>query len=105
MRNHSALVLWSYISMYSYEEQAQKAVLALETTIYAELKLKELETAIKKDLWVMHSPASLAVCFRRPNEKILRKFCLSGHRLHVHCWGVAPVRPHLCHGWSYKIKD
>ena len=78
---HSALVLWSYISTYSYEEQARKAIQALETAIYAEKKLKELEIYTKQDLRVMHSPSSLAVCFKRPNEKILRKFCLSGQWL------------------------
>ena len=80
---HSALVLWSYISMYSYEEQARKAIEALETAIYAEEKLKELETETKQELWVMHSPSSLAICFKRPNEKILRKFCLCGHWLQI----------------------
>ena len=82
---HSALVLRSYISTYSYEEQARKAVQALEIAIYAEhvQKLKKLEADIKQDLWVMHSPPSLAVCFKRPNEEILRKFCLSGHWLNI----------------------
>ena len=50
---HSALVLWSYISMYSYDEQVQMAVEAEETALYAEKKLKELEAEIHKDLWVM----------------------------------------------------
>ena len=80
---HSALVLWSYISTYSYEEQVRKAVEALEIAIYTEQKLKKLEVDIKQDLWVMHSPSSLAVCFKRPNEEILRKFCLSGHWLNI----------------------
>ena len=80
---HSALVLWSYISTYSYEDQARKAVQALATGIYAEQKLKKLEADIKQDLWIMHSPSSLAVCFKRPGEEILRKFCLSGHWLSI----------------------
>ena len=80
---HSALVLWNYISTYSYEEQTKKAVKALEIAIYTEQKLKTLEANIKQDLWVMHSPSSLAVCFKRPNEEILRKFCLSGHWLNI----------------------
>ena len=80
---HSALVLWSYISMYSYDEQVKMAVEAEETALYAEKKLKELEAEIHEDLWVMHAPASLAVCFKRPNESILRKYCLSGHWLHI----------------------
>ena len=80
---HSAIVLWSYISTYSYEEQARKVVQALEIAIYAEQKLKKLEADIKQDLWVMHSPSSLAVCFKQPNEEILRKFCLCSHWLNI----------------------
>ena len=80
---HSALVIWSYISTYSYEEQARKAVEALEIALYAEQKLRKLEGDIKKDLWVMHSQSSLAVCFRRPSENILRRYCLSGHWLYI----------------------
>ena len=80
---HSAIVLWSYISMYSYDKQVKMAVEAEETALYAEKKLKELEAEIQKDLWVMRAPASLAVCFKRPNESILRKYCLSGHWLNI----------------------
>ena len=80
---HSALALWSYISTYSYEEQARRAIEALESALYAEQRLKELEAEIKQDLWVMHSPSSLAVRFKRPNEKISRKYCLSGCWLHI----------------------
>ena len=80
---HSALALWSYISTYSYEEQARRAIEALKTAIYAEQKLKELEADIKQDLWVMHSPASLAVGFKRPNARILGKYRIAGHSLHV----------------------
>ena len=80
---HSALVLWSYISTYSYEEQAKKAITALEIAIYTEEKLKELESEIKTSLWVMRSPSSHAVCFKRPNEQIMRKYTLSGQRLHI----------------------
>ena len=50
--------------MYSYDKQVKMAVEAEETALYAEKKLKELETEIKQDLWVMHAPASLAVCFK-----------------------------------------
>ena len=59
------------------------AVEAEETALYAEKKLKELGAEIKQNLWVMHAPASLAVCFKRPNESILRKYCLSGHWLNI----------------------
>ena len=56
---------------------------AEETALYAEKKLKDLGAEIKQDLWVMRAPASLAVCFKRPNESILRKYRLSGHWLHI----------------------
>ena len=80
---HSALALWSYISTYSYEEQARRAIEALKTAIYAEQKLKELEADIKQDLWVMHSPASLAVGFKRPNARILGKYHITGSSLYI----------------------
>ena len=80
---HSALALWSYISTYSYEEQAKRAIEALNTAIYAEQKLKELEADIKQDLWIMHSPASLAVGFKRPNARILKKYHITGCSLNV----------------------
>ena len=70
---HSALVLWSYISMYSYDKQVKMGVEAEETALYAEKKLKDLGAEIKQDLWVMRAPASLAVCFKRPNESYLEK--------------------------------
>ena len=69
--------------MYSYDKQVKMAVEAEETALYAQKKLKELEAKIKQDLWVMRAPASLAVCFKRPNESILRKYRLSGHWLHI----------------------
>ena len=77
---HSALVLWTYISTYSFEEQARRAVEALKMALHVKQKLKELEAEIKQDLKVRHSPSSLGVCFKRPNERILRK-----HHLCV-CW-------------------
>jgi histidine decarboxylase len=80
---HSALALWSYISTYSYEEQARRAIEALKTAVYAEQKLKELEADIKQDLWVMHSPASLAVGFKRPNAWVLDKYHITGSSLCV----------------------
>ena len=73
---HSAIALWTYISTLSYDEQARRAVEALKMAFHVEQKLKELEAEIKRDLWIMHSPSSLAVGFKRPNERISRKYCL-----------------------------
>ena len=78
---HSVIVLWSYISTHSYEEQAKKAITALEIAVYTERKLKELESEIKQKLWVMRAPASLAVCFKRPSQKIMIKYSLAGQWL------------------------
>ena len=61
---HSVLLLWSYISMYDYEEQAKIAVTALDIAAYSVQKLKELELEIKQDLCIIHSPSSMAVCFK-----------------------------------------
>ena len=80
---HSALVLWSYISTYSYDKQVKMAVEAEEIALYAEKRLKELEDELQQDLWILHAPASLAVCFKRPSDSILRKYRLSGHWLHI----------------------
>lgn len=80
---HSVLLLWSYISMYDYEEQAKIAVTALNIAAYSVQKLKELELEIKQDLRIIHSPSSMAVCFKRPHERIMRKYSLSGHWLHI----------------------
>ena len=57
---HSALVLWSYISTYSYEDQARKAAESLNVAVYAEESLKKLEAEIGEDLWVTYSPSSLS---------------------------------------------
>ena len=54
---------------YSYEEQVKMAGEAEETALYAEKKLKELEAEIQQDLWVLRAPASLAVCFKRLNDR------------------------------------
>ena len=80
---HSVLLLWSYISMYDYKEQAKVAVTALNTAAYSAQKLKELELGLKQNLRIIHSPASMAVCFKRPSERIVRKYSLSGHWLHI----------------------
>ena len=67
--------------MYSYEEQVKMAAEAKETALYVKKKLKELEAEIQQDLWVLRAPASLSVCFKRPNDMIVRKYYLSGHSL------------------------
>ena len=80
---HSVLLLWSYISMYNYEEQAKVAVTALNIAAYTVQKLKELELELKQNLRIIYSPSSMAVCFKRPHERITRKYSLSGHWLHI----------------------
>ena len=67
---HSAIALWTYISTLSYDEHARRAVEVLRMVLHVELKLNELEAEIKTDLWIMHLQFSLAVVFKRPNERI-----------------------------------
>ena len=102
---HSALVLWSYIGTYSYEDQARKAAESLNVAVYAEESLKKLEAEIGEDLWVTHSPSSLAVCFKQPSEKILRKFCLSGHWLNIDGMWRQYVHIYLMDGVTRAIID
>lgn len=76
------------------------AVEAEETACHAEKKLKELEAEIQQDQWVICAPASLAVCFKQPNDSILRKYshwlCIDGEwRQYVHIYvmvGVARLK-------------
>lgn len=74
--SHSALILWSYISTHPYEAQVKMVLAALETASYATQRLRELEAELGLDLWIMHLPASLAVCFRLPNRSIREKYSL-----------------------------
>ena len=74
---HTALVLWNYLSTHSYQDQAELAVRAVETVLYFVRKLREVEDAIGQDLWIIHAPASLAVCFKRPSPEVREKFSLS----------------------------
>ena len=80
---HSVLVLWSYISTYSYEEQGKIALTALSVACYAVEKLKGLECELNMNLGIIHSPASMAVCFKQPCDNIMKKYSLSGHWLHI----------------------
>ena len=80
---HSSVALWLYISTYSYEQQADRAVEALKMAVYVEEKLKKLQREIKRNLLVFHSLSSLAVRFKKPNEIISRKYCLCGSWLFI----------------------
>ena len=74
---HSALVLWAYISTNDYQKQANKAMTEQDTVLYATRRLKDVEAEVQQDLWVIHSPASLAVCFKKPNKSIMEKYSLT----------------------------
>ena len=102
---HSVLVLWSYISTYSYDNQALVAITALNIAFYAEQKLKELELELKQSLGIIHSPASLAVCFKRPNERISQKYSLSGHWLLIDGQWYQYVHIYITNGVTTSIID
>ena len=80
---HSALVLWTYISTHPYEKQMKKALIADETAAYAEKRFRALEVELPQDLWVMRSPASVAICFKLPNKALIRKYSLSSNWLYI----------------------
>jgi histidine decarboxylase len=70
------VVLWSYCSSNSYDQQVDSIVYCLNLAKYAHCKMKELEAELKDDLYVYRAPASLAVLFKRPNDVIVNKFTL-----------------------------
>jgi histidine decarboxylase len=72
----SPVVLWSYCSSNSYDQQIDSIVYCLNLAKYAHCKMKELEAELKDDLYVYRAPASLAVLFKRPNDVIVNKFTL-----------------------------
>ena len=79
----SALLLWTYISTYSYEAQVKMAVHCVELAQYTVTKLKELEKDLQQDLWVSRSPASLSVLFKKPCADVCLKYSLPSHVLRI----------------------
>ena len=80
---HTSLLLWLYISRNSFDSHVSRITRALKLVDYAIQKLKGLELELQEDLYILHSPLSLAICFRQPNEHITHKFKLASQSLAV----------------------
>ena len=80
---HSSVAMWSYISRNSYDTQVAAVLKCLQTVKYAVKRLTELQEKIGIDLWVMNTPPSLSVVFRRPKSHIVHKYSLSISNLFI----------------------
>jgi histidine decarboxylase len=96
----SALILWQFAAVMSYEDQMERIIHCQAIAEYAEQELRKLGERIGIDLWVQRTPLSLAVLFRKPNKKIAAKYSLSTQKepspedpstlrdyAHVYCMG------------------
>lgn len=96
----SALILWQYAAVMSYDAQMERAIHCQKIAEYAEQELQKLEERLGIDLWIQRTPLSLAVLFRRPSKKIAAKYSLSTQKerspedpnelrdyAHVYCMG------------------
>lgn len=89
----SCVVLWTYISTHSYNDQVKKVLHCLDLTKYAYTKLKKLEEDLGKDLWVTHSHKySLCVLFHKPCHEIVSKYVLCCEKLLVNDGDVLKER-------------
>ena len=79
----STLIWWTYISTHDYEAQVKKLIHCLELTIYAKDQLTKVEEDRGRceDLWISHSPLSLSVRFKKPNDDIVYKYTLANETL------------------------
>ena len=72
----STLVLWTFISTHSYDKQVKMIAGCLQLAEYVVERLKVLEKEISTELWIHCSTLSLAVVFRKPNDKLIYKYSL-----------------------------
>ena len=91
----SAMILWSYCSSASYDKQVEAILHCLQLAQYTEKKLQKLEEELKMNLYVSRAQTSLAVLFKKPSEKIVRKFTLCCNNL----WINGEYR-HYCHVYA-----
>ena len=78
---HSAILLWSYNSTNSYDAQVASVLECLRVVTYAVRQFHELQRILGIDLWVINTPPSLSILFRRPNARIIQKYSLSSTTL------------------------
>lgn len=74
---HSVILLWSYISLNSYDAQVSTVLNCFSITKYVLQCLKDLQMKLSIDLWISYTSPSLSVVFRRPVPHIVQKYTLS----------------------------
>jgi histidine decarboxylase len=84
----SPMILWDYLSRYSYDMQIEKALDTENIGKYAYQKLLALERTLKEkdpklDLWIQRTPLALTILFKRPNPDIVQKYSMSCESLMV----------------------
>ena len=72
----SSVMLWTYISTSSYEKEVETIAGCLQLVEYAVKRLKDLEKDLSIDLCIQHSSLSLAVLFKKPDDKLVEKYNL-----------------------------
>ena len=60
----SALVWLTFISTHTYEQQLESVLNCVKLAEYTEVKLKEVEKEIGRDIWIAHTPLALSVISR-----------------------------------------
>ena len=80
---HSVLVMWDLLSKKSYGDFKDMAVRGVEMVAFSMMKLRELQNELPVALWLSHTPGSLFVYFRRPNQDIVRRYCLGSKPLRI----------------------
>ena len=72
---HSSLLLWTYISSHSYEDQISSLLGCFHVLEYALGQFEELQKKLSMDLCVMNTAPSRSIIFRRPKRmSILTKY-------------------------------
>ena len=73
----SSIILWDYLAKHSYDKQIEKIRHCEKMASLIESRLHEVEKCHPQiDLWIAQTNLALAVRFRRPNKKIVRKYSL-----------------------------
>ena len=85
------LLVWNSLASTSHEELADRAVACVDLADYFTRRLQALELRNRSlnpplpeqpgDLWIIHHPNALAVCFRAPHKDTIFKYSLSGETL------------------------
>jgi histidine decarboxylase len=79
----SALLMWDYVARHSYDDEIRTAAESDSLAGYVYDRLCALQSQTGRALWVARSPHSLAIRFRRPNPRIVRKYSLAYETAHI----------------------